>query len=310
MELDIRTYILLGGGLLIGLVLLHGFWIAKRARRPLPALQGTGRAGQGSEQMPLDVDSALLPEGDEASQAPMQRMEPTLRGGEQGTFRGAQREERRESAADAPADQSRPRGRRIEIAGKRTEPTVPRTARLRPRAASSHQRGLAAPAGECGLPASEPSRHDDALYEDDVADDGPADEVLVLWVVAKSGAVLSGTALVKAFSEAGLEYDGQVFQKIGATGREMFAVANGVEPGTFDLSDVETFATRGVVFLLRLAVAEDGAEAFDAMLEAAQTLAADAEAELKDEQRSDVSGQTVMHYRQRIADFKRKSMRR
>ena len=323
MELDIRTYILLGGGLLIGVVLLHGFWTAWRGRRPLPVLDGGGGAQQGAEQMPLDVDAALLPEA-AASDAPMQRVTPTLgqaevpadpalASGEALARRQAEREETRERPL---ADETARRGRRIEIAGKRTEPTVPRTARgiRSPAAAPYRNGGAGAPEHESA--ADEASFDDDARHGDatvaraeDLAQSGaPVDEVLVLWVIAKPDCVLPGPTLLQTFSEAGLEYDGQVFHKV-ADGRELFTVANGVEPGTFDLSAVEAFATRGVVFLLRLS-AEDGAEAFDAMLEAAQALAADADAELKDEQRSDVSRQTVMHYRQRVADFKRKSMRR
>lgn len=322
MELDIRTYILLGGGFLIGLVLLHGFWTAWRGRRPLPVLEGGGGAEQGAEQMPLDVDAALLPEA--ASDAPMQRVAPTVGDAEvpadpalaPGAALARRQAEREETPETAFADEPRRRGRRIEIAGKRTEPTVPRTARgiRSPAAAPYRNGGAGAPEPESA--AGQTSFDDDVHHgdatvgqaEDTAGSGAPADEVLVLWVIAKPDCVLPGPTLLQTFSEAGLEYDGQVFHKV-ADGRELFTVANGVEPGTFDLSAVEAFATRGVVFLLRLS-AEDGAEAFDAMLEAAQALAADADAELKDEQRSDVSRQTVMHYRQRVADFKRKSMRR
>lgn len=329
MELDIRTYILLGGGLLIGLVLLHGFWMARRGRRPLPVFEGAGGTDQGAEQMPLDVDSALLPQvapmPEDASEAPMQRVAPTLGHAEvpadpalaSSAALARRHAEREELPEDVFAAEPARRGRRVEIAGKRTEPTVPRTARrLQAQAAPSYRNGGAArvPIGEAS--ASDASFDDGAPHPDVEAADasseasGPVDDVLVLWVVAKPDCVLPGAVLLQRFSEAGLEYDGQVFHKVDAEGGELFTVANGVEPGTFDLSDVESFATRGVVFLLRLSSARDGAGAFDAMLETAQALAADADAELKDEQRSDVSRQTIMHYRQRIADFKRKSMRR
>lgn len=330
MELDIRTYILLGGGLLIGLVLLHGFWMARRGRRPLPVLEGAGGTDQGAEQMPLDVDSALLPQPapmpENANDAPMQRAfppldhaevpaDPALASSAELARRHAEREELPEDVFAEPAR----RGRRVEIAGKRTEPTVPRTAR-QARAVPSYRNGDAVRA-PLGAPSASAASFDDGVPHSDAGIDveagdapsdasGPVDDVLVLWVVAKPDCLLPGTVLLQRFAEAGLEYDGQVFHKVDAEGGELFTVANGVEPGTFDLSDVETFATRGVVFLLRLSSAQDGAGAFDAMLDTAQALAADADAELKDEQRSDVSRQTVMHYRQRIADFKRKSMRR
>lgn len=333
MELDIRTYILLGGGLLIGLVLLHGFWMARRGRPSLPVLEGAGGPDQGAEQMPLDVDSALLPEAARlpegtGSDVPMQRVAPTPGHAEvpadpalaSSAALVRRQRELEELPEQAVAEKPVRRGRRVEIAGKRTEPTVPRTARrLQARAAPTYRNGGAAhapvPEPSAGEASFDEARHSDATVDVDAEDaasesSGLVDEVLMLWVVAKPECVLPGAVLLQRFSEAGLEYDGQVFHKVDADGREQFTVANGVEPGTFDLSDVEAFATRGVVFLLRLSSARDGAEAFDAMLETAQALAADADAELKDEQRSDVSRQTVMHYRQRVDDFKRKSMRR
>lgn len=304
MDFDTKTYILLGGCLLIGLVLLHGFWLAWRTRRPVPILDG----GQGGQQLPLDVEAALLGEPDTGAAA-MPRAEPTAEvPGDPTQPARAALARRQQMVNGERADAPPRRGRRIEIAGKRTEPTVPRTSR---RFAA---RSAAAPARVAPVTAPPRSMVDEATVlengngTEDAPEATPVDEVLVLWVVAKPEATLGGATILQTFAAAGLEYDGQVFRGASANGGR-FTVANGVEPGTFDLSDIEAFATRSVVFLLRLSAAGDPAAAFDAMLETAQALAADADAELKDEQRSDVSGQTIVYYRQRIDDFKPKSMR-
>ena len=303
MDFDTKTYILLGGCLLIGLVLLHGFWLAWRTRRPVPILDG----GQGGQQLPLEVEAALLGDPDNGSTA-MQRAEPVAEVPEDPTRPARAALARRQQLVNGDrADAPPRRGRRIEIAGKRTEPTVPRTSRRF--AARSAAPARVAPVAAPPRPmAEEAPALENGNGTDEAPEAVPADEVLVLWVVAKPEATLGGATLLQTFAAAGLEYDGQVFRGASADGGR-FTVANGVEPGTFDLSDIEAFATRSVVFLLRLSAAGDPAAAFDAMLETAQALAADAEAELKDEQRSDVSGQTIVYYRQRIDDFKHKSMR-
>lgn len=290
MEFDTKTYILLGGCLLIGLVLLHGFWLAWRSRRPVPVVDGAS----GDPQLPLDVEAALLGEDQNGAAMPRAEPSPAVPGDPTQPARAALARRRRlldGDRADAPAR----RGRRIEVAGKRTEPTVPRTAR--------RSVAMSAVGDERAVADEAPPR------EEDAGEEPPTDEVLVLWVVARADAKLAGAAVLQTFAEAGLEYDGQVFRRVDADGEERFTVANGVEPGTFDLSDVEAFATPGVVFLLLLSATSDPAAAFDEMLETAQALAGETDAELKDELRSDVSGQTIVYYRQRIADFKHKSMR-
>jgi cell division protein ZipA len=47
-------------------------------------------------------------------------------------------------------------------------------------------------------------------------------------------------------------------------------------------------------------------EAFDAMLATAKGIAEQLQGELKDENRSVLTGQTVEHYRERIRDFSRR----
>lgn len=294
MDFDTKIYILLGGCLLIGLVLLHGFWLAWR-RRPVTVLEG----GHGGQQMPLDMEAALLGENDDGPTA-MQRAEPVP---EDPTRPVRAALARRQQVAEGNGAEARSRrGRRIEIAGKRTEPTVPRTAR---RFAARPTAPVAAT--EHSVP-DEPPPLENGAEAEEVEGEVPADEILVLWVVARPDATLSGATMLQTFATAGLEYDGQVFRGT-VIGGGRFTVANGVEPGTFDLSDMEAFDTRGVVFLQRLSTDGDPAAVFDAMLETAQALAADCDAELKDEQRSDVSGQTIVYYRQRIDDFKHMSMR-
>jgi cell division protein ZipA len=88
----------------------------------------------------------------------------------------------------------------------------------------------------------------------------------------------------------------------------LYSVANAVEPGTFDLSDLETLQTPGLTFFMQLPVPGDALEALDEMILSARTVAATLGGDVKDDSMSALTGQTVEHMKQRIADFARKQL--
>ena len=127
---------------------------------------------------------------------------------------------------------------------------------------------------------------------------------------SKSPTGLDGQALLRVFTANDLRYVGNVFRKVDQnSGRNALPVANGIEPGTFDLSDFSALTTPRIVLLLRLSVARDLIPAFEQMLECAQDIAIALDGELKDERMSDMSRQTIEHCRQRIRDFKQTAPR-
>ena len=79
-------------------------------------------------------------------------------------------------------------------------------------------------------------------------------------------------------------------------------------PGTFDLSDLENVKSSGVTFFMQLPSPNDPSVIFDLMLNTARNLVLELGGSLKDEQLSVLTGQTVEHMRQRIADFSRRRM--
>ncbi len=180
------------------------------------------------------------------------------------------------------------RGRRVVIPGKRTEPTVPRNDHLFKVRAAPPEQGRAPPPPP-GL-----------------------DQVVVIWVVAKAGTSFNGQDLVKALADNGLRYGNDaLFRKFDVdSGEELFSVVNGLEPGTFDLSDLEILSTSRIVMLLSLVNATTGLAAFSEMLDAAQDISISLGGELRDENMGPMTGQTIEHYRQRISDYKRKSLRK
>lgn len=281
--MGMKEYVLWGGGLLLVLVVTHGLWQAWRSRHPRPALaEGAPATEDADAQMDIFEPAPVLVD--------------SVAGSVDGVDGAVDRTvDDRVSAADGEAieepvlaDAPR-RGRRVVIPGKRTEPTVPR---------NDHLFKVRAPEAAEPEPAAPPSPE--------------LNQVVVIWVTAKPGGSFAGKDLVKALADNGLRYtDDALFRKFDVdSGEELFSVVNGLEPGTFDLSDLDALATPRVVILLPLDNANVGVAAFTEMLDAAQDISITLDGELKDEHMCPMTGQTIEHYRQRISDYKRQSLRK
>jgi cell division protein ZipA len=135
-------------------------------------------------------------------------------------------------------------------------------------------------------------------------------ELIVINVLAARGERFEGPALVEALRARGLRYgEMNIFHRVEPLTRGIrYSVASVLEPGTFDMAEIEDFRSPGVCFFMQLPGPEEPLETFEDMLAAARDLALQLGGELKDEQRSVMTGQTVEHYRQRVADFCRRAM--
>jgi cell division protein ZipA len=137
------------------------------------------------------------------------------------------------------------------------------------------------------------------------------EEVLVIHVRASADNVFYGNDLLELILEHGLRYGAMnIFHRHSGEDGEgpiLFSLSNMVKPGIFDLHTFEEFTTVGVSLFLALPV-ETGSymEAFESMLATAKGIAKQLDGELKDENRSVLTGQTIEHYRERIRDFSRR----
>ena len=322
--MGMKEYVLWGGGLLVVLVVAHGLWQAWRSRRRSNAARAENEPDVDSgdaEQMDNFEPPVLNDVDDEADAVASVDARESEDAGSSEDFASAEAEADEESMADAEdatvgtddamdpsadereglAPREEPyiiepeddedggkRGRRVVIPGKRTEPTVPRNDHLFKVRTSTPEPSRAPPAPP-GL-----------------------DQVVVIWVAAKEGTSFGGHELVKALADNGLRYGNDaLFRKFDVdSGEELFSVVNGLEPGTFDLSDLDALSTPRIVMLLSLVNATTGLAAFSEMLDAAQDISISLGGELRDENMGPMTGQTIEHYRQRISDYKRKSLRK
>ncbi|MEE4096509.1 cell division protein ZipA [Pseudomonas viridiflava] len=160
--------------------------------------------------------------------------------------------------------------------------------------------------------------------DDDFPDDKPThiiteekdlplvEEVLVISVISRSESGFKGPALLQNILESGLRFgEMDIFHRhesMAGNGEVLFSMANAVKPGVFDLDDIDHFSTRAVSFFLGLPGPRHPKQAFDVMVAAARKLAHELDGELKDDQRSVMTAQTIEHYRQRIVEFERRAL--
>jgi cell division protein ZipA len=160
--------------------------------------------------------------------------------------------------------------------------------------------------------ATEPPRRPrrPAARKDTEPEQQPVEELVVMNVLARSGEPFPGDALFTVLRGKGLSFgDMNIFHRVDPQTKKVnYSVANVVEPGTFDMADMEAFRSPGLCFFLQLPGPEHPARVFEDMVSVARDVATELGGEFKDEQRSFMTPQTVEHYRQRIADFCRRRM--
>ncbi|TVP56191.1 MAG: cell division protein ZipA [Halomonadaceae bacterium] len=137
-----------------------------------------------------------------------------------------------------------------------------------------------------------------------------AEEVIVINVHCKGEGRLPGPALKRLFEGCGMEYgDMGIYhrhEEPDTRSPVQFSVANAVSPGTFRPEEMDAMSSPGISFFLSLPGPDDAMQAFEFMLETAQAVVRNLGGELRDEQRSVMTGQTIEHCRQCIREYERR----
>ena len=147
--------------------------------------------------------------------------------------------------------------------------------------------------------------------QNNFAEKQPAEpeEVLIINVMAHKGEMFKGSDLLDIVLQCGMRYGNMdIFHRHSDTkgeGTLLFSMANMVKPGTFDLDAIDEFETPGVSLFMTLPINADSMQSFDLMADTARAIAETLNGELKDEQRSVMTRQTLDHCRERIRNFER-----
>jgi cell division protein ZipA len=138
-------------------------------------------------------------------------------------------------------------------------------------------------------------------------------EVLVVNVMSREGGLFRGPALLQVLTSAGLKHgEMNIFHRHlhnDSDGPILFSVANILNPGTFEMDNMEEFTTRGVSLFLAMPAPINNREAFENMLKTAQQIRAALDGELRDDHRHLMTAQTIEHYRQRITDYELRKLK-
>lgn len=141
-------------------------------------------------------------------------------------------------------------------------------------------------------------------------DPQPVLDVIVFHLIARRPERFDGKAMLQLMLESGLRYgDMNIFHRHRETHGEeelQFSVANAVKPGTFDIDNMEEEAFAGITFFMKLPGPGDALGALDRMLAIGRRMAEELDGELKDEQHSVLTPQTMEHLRQRVQEFERR----
>lgn len=153
---------------------------------------------------------------------------------------------------------------------------------------------------------SEPSTSSTSRTESEQV---PVASVVVLHLMAKEGEFFQGEELLDALLKQGLRYGSmKIFhrhEEEEGAGPVIYSVANSVNPGTFDLKNMDQLTTPGISLFFAMEDVSDPTATLDSLFVSAKQIAEDLGGELKDESRSVITRQTEEHYRQRVADFTR-----
>lgn len=137
--------------------------------------------------------------------------------------------------------------------------------------------------------------------------DEVVEEILMFSVMAKNGSSFTGTQILQALLPFGLRFgDMDLFHHyVRVNGQEVtqFRVANAVNPGIFNIDDMEDFNSPGITFFMSLPGPVNALQTYNTMLSIGEHVTKQLNGVLRDDKHSDMMPQTKEHYRQTIRDF-------
>jgi cell division protein ZipA len=306
---DIKSLILIGGGLLLAAVIGHGFWLAWRNKRSNVRLDLDPNIPQ-EDVDPLELLRGELPNGGARVRSAQERQaaEDAARAEADDEALAAARDLQQEALfpdhddgdSKAPSLELRTDDR-IGPGRRPNRPTQTPVRRGRPQTA---------PAARSRAPSAPEDTDVDVEGGHEEAAARLPDEVIVINVLGRGSERFAGNELLEVFLRHKLKFgDMNIFHRLEPVTRTpQFSVASAVEPGTFDLSNMDSFSTRGVSLFMQLPGPKEPLAVFDDMLSVARDLAGSLGGDLKDEQLSIMTAQSIEHCRQRITDFTRKRL--
>ncbi len=139
------------------------------------------------------------------------------------------------------------------------------------------------------------------------------EKIIMLYMAAKSGHSISGAELVLATEKVGLVFGHHnIYHRLAESmhsNEPVFSMANVMQPGYFDLSQIDSLQTPGVSFFMTLPGPLTAMQAWDTMLPIAERMAQLLDAVLLDSDRNALGRQRVLHIKEELRAFDREKDR-
>ena len=273
MELELQEWLFLILGLVIVVVLVHGFWVQYF----------------GSDRLPLKLDKRFV------STAPESNAGKDVIDLKAELPNGGARVVKVGTSQIPVSDPAQARVRQSAAKTPRDDPAGSTEAASR----GAHDEG----AHDEGAQTNE--RQADAAAASSASDASPLTaQQETLFLALNVLGDLSGQPLLESLMDQGFEYgEKSIFHRLDEAGYPKISLANAVEPGIFDIASMNALTTPGVTIFMCAHECEDAPAVFEELLLAAAHLAEDLGAQLCDDRRSAVTEQTVAHLRQTVQEF-------
>ena len=139
---------------------------------------------------------------------------------------------------------------------------------------------------------------------EDTNETGPESLLIILYIMSPKGHVFAGEGIHAVMTSAGLKHgEHQIYHYL--EGREaVFSIASAVEPGFFDLTNLQKVTTPGLAVFLQLPGPVECRKAFETLLDVSGRLAEALSGELCDENRSVLTQQTISHLKEKVETYR------
>jgi len=141
---------------------------------------------------------------------------------------------------------------------------------------------------------------------EDTNETGPESLLIILYIMSPKGHVFAGEGIHAVMTSAGLMHGEHQIYHYMQDGSAVFSIANAVEPGFFDIANLNTVTTPGLAVFLQLPGPVECRKALDSLLEISKRLADALSGELCDENRSVLTQQTISHIKDKVDAYRLK----
>ena len=139
---------------------------------------------------------------------------------------------------------------------------------------------------------------------EDTNEAGPESLLIILNIMSPKGQMFTGEGIHAVMTSAGLIHGEHKIYHYMQDNIAVFSIANAVEPGFFELSQLKSISTPGLAVFMELPGPVECRKAFDTLLEITQRLATALSGELCDENRSVLNQQSISHLKEKIDGYR------